>query len=472
MSDTDLRVLVSQDRCTAELLLDESAEREIITAGLCRVMLEEAGVLWSPEVEQAVNQYVATMPPLGTEHRMVVARSHPPVHGLDEQIIWCIEYHPPSSDEKQVSHYERSPFIVVSSQQVIGKRIPATSGTDGTDVTGRILPAKPGRSNTIQLDETILVDGQRQLIAQSSGVLMREGGKASIRHKLVVSGNVDFATGNIDFPGPVEVKGGIRDCFIVRTTDDLEVFKLIESATIDCRGSLRAHSGIATNGMTQLTIGRDLTAHYLNNVRGCVGGSATINREIINCELHVEKQLHCPSGSVIGGNVTVAHEAIVGSVGSTACVRTRLVLGTNARLDAKLNSFQSMVDRLSEAHHRLLREQQSLEHNFASDATVKERLTEIAFEIDQVDQTIHKFQSLCDDLRNIIATTCLASLTVNTRLYPGVRLVALGQEYQVASELKGPLTIRPGPGRQLTIQYPGSDPVPLNRVLKPVLDAA
>ena len=61
---------------------------------------------------------------------------------------------------------------------------------------------------------------------------MRDRKSAKVSNTLEIDQNVDFSTGNIDFPGNVIVHRSVKDCFTVKARDDIEVRGLIEAATL------------------------------------------------------------------------------------------------------------------------------------------------------------------------------------------------------------------------------------------------
>ncbi|MHC5008727.1 MAG: FapA family protein, partial [Planctomycetota bacterium] len=126
--------------------------------------------------------------------------------------------------------------------------------------------------------------------------------------------------------GTVVVREGIRDRFELKATEDIVVDGLIEAATINCGRKFTCHQGMAGKGRGQLDVGGDAVAGYLDDVKGCIKGNLTVQREMVNCELVIGGNLICDKGRVIGGSVAVSGRVQVAALGSNAERATTLIL--------------------------------------------------------------------------------------------------------------------------------------------------
>src|SRR5208337_5292496 len=94
------------------------------------------------------------------------------------------------------------------------------AGEDGFDVLGR--PVKPGGGaetaappeHDATIREEVAEDGATLYVANIGGELVVEGlfgsgGRVSIRERMAVQGDLGPATGNVKFPGAVQVSGSV-----------------------------------------------------------------------------------------------------------------------------------------------------------------------------------------------------------------------------------------------------------------------
>ncbi len=355
---------------------------------------------------------------------------------------------------------------------MLGEVIPPTDGVDGVDVKGDVLAARRGASVSLRVDDTILLDATGRLVAQADGVLFRDDGGACIRSRLEINGSVDFGTGNLDFPGPILIQGGICDRFVVTATGEVEVHKLIEGATIRCGGNLLARSGIASRSYSRVEVTGDLEARYLDNVRGTVQGSARIMREIINCNLSIEKQLNSPQVAIIGGAIAIGNEVCVGTIGSPAGVRTRIMLGSIPRLEDKCRRSEKLLAQILSMQATLEQERRTLLVSPYISSQDKERLTEIAYELDRLELYITQMKDTYKRFEDVLRASRKVELKVLRRMHEGVRLAAGDQEYEVTTELAGPFTAFDVAGEGLVIEGPSHRRVPIRQITKSVRTAA
>ena len=459
----DIRVNVTSDGSEAAIIVPADFPRQYLTIPYCHEKLREYGVQISGQVPRAIEELVKTVPAEGEAITMVVARKTPPVHGSDGRVEWTIEAkqdgHANAAGEEKtddesvesgeakaeiegVNHYENSAYTMVTSGMTLGRVYEPVVGTDGRDVTGRSLVAKVGKPISLKLDETILLKADGTLLAQSDGFFHRSGLKAKICKRLEVSGHVDFSTGNIDFKGDVVIRKGVRDCFVVKASNDIEAHGLIEAATIEAGGNLNAAGGMAGRERGTVRVGHNLSGKYLDNIKGTVGGDLKIDREIINCTLTVGGAIRMPNASIIGGAVCVTGSAELAEIGSAGGTPTRLTIGTVPGFEEIHARIETILERLCTQRDKIVEEQRQLNANsrFLT-STQKERATEIMFDIHQVEANVHKAETAHKRMEAEISQRRTVQVNVNRELHRGVILVIRDQQFRIDQSTRGPLKI-------------------------------
>ena len=264
--EESIRVIVSKDRLTAEMVIPGGYDRPTLTEQTCLGLLQQSGVEVTDSVVEAIKQMIAQAPEPDQDQHVVIAHATPAQHGEDGRIEWLIE--DPAENQAQNqnqdndqdadhSHYARSAYAMVNIGDVLGNVVQPTAGIDGRDVLGQTIHAKPGRPVVIKADETVVQDASGQLTAQTEGVFHRDGSLVCIRQRIEVPSYVDFSTGNIDFAGDVLIKRGVRDCFVVKAAGDIEVNGLVEAATIESQGNFIAHGGMAGRERGKVVVWRE-----------------------------------------------------------------------------------------------------------------------------------------------------------------------------------------------------------------------
>jgi uncharacterized protein (DUF342 family) len=439
--DAAVHVQVAGDKLTAQMVVPADMAPNLLTDSVCFALLRQAGVEISEQIQQRVRallQQVAADPHV--EHQAVVAQARPAKHGQDGRLEWLIEDLAPSDAG---NFYERSAYILVKPGQVLARIHNPSEGEDGRDVTGKTLTARSGQPVKLELDDTILRNGQGQLIAQAEGVLFRESGKVCVRKLIEVPEYVDFSTGNIDFKGDILVQRGVRDCFKVKAAGDIEVHGLIEAASITCNGSLRALGGFAGRERGYANVGKDLIAKYIDNVHGRVGNDLIVEREILNSGLQVKGNLACPHGTVIGGRLAVAGHIDLESLGSDAAVLTELVLGdlpVLAQAAAQLPVLiQQFMVRCEQIMHQL---QQMAKLTSKPGSITDQRRNALQGELKHVNDRLLAANQVLDNLNARAPSDPKVRIHVAKRIFPGVLLTVRSQRFRFHTELKGPVTLR------------------------------
>ncbi len=478
-----IRVIIPKDHMTAELLIPADFPRDTLTEQTCLNLLQQSGVEITEQVTEAVKQMLATPPETGQEQQQVLATATPAQHGDHGYVQWLVS-EPDQTKEPQtgqdgqkekqkedadngeeVSHYDRSAYIVVKPGDVVGRVIEPTAGADGRDVLGKTIAAIPGRPIFIKNDETILRDGADQLIAQADGVLNRTPDSVAVCQLIEVPDYVDFSTGNIDFTGSVVVRKGVRDCFVVKATGSVEVRGLIEAATIECGGSLTAQGGMAGRERGFAKVGGNLTAKYLDNIQAEVRGDMEIWREVINCDLLIHGEIKSPQGTVIGGKTVITGPAEVAALGSGAFVATEIILGTVPHLEPIAQQLERLIEQLATKREKIEYEQKLMGKKKPSmmTNTDKERQTELMFEHQTASTKHNEGQAAHAAVIERIQQLRTVNLKINNKLFTGVTITVGKQSFVMNKDLKGPVRILVE-NREVVYCRDGALPTPLTTV--------
>jgi uncharacterized protein (DUF342 family) len=329
-----IEVKINEEASVAKVIVPDGFDPALLEATLLAKLVERCGIPIDSVVESHLLKIVETFRHEPKRLEKVIARSTAPVDGEDGTLEWMEGFDPAAGpaaavtqDESgAVDYYNQVSYVRVAEGAHVATVHEPTPGEDGLDVTGRTIRARPGRKCDVKIDSGLDVDGSGRVIAQVDGILEYEHGVLTVSRLFEIRGAVDFGTGNVDFDGTVVVREGIRDRFELKATEDIVVDGLIEAATINCGRKFTCHQGMAGKGRGQLDVGGDAVAGYLDDVKGCIKGNLTVQREMVNCELVIGGNLICDKGRVIGGSVAVSGRVQVAALGSNAERATTLIL--------------------------------------------------------------------------------------------------------------------------------------------------
>ncbi len=446
----------------ARVIVTEPCDPANLSVRLLVALLRLENVEVSKAVEARLEKLVEAYRADRTPRQDIVAKASPAVHGQDGVFAWATGFDPTSAHsaerEKEASDdavdfYNQSSHIAVAAGTQIATLRPPTDGTDGRDVVGGVIKARPGKPVDIKFDASLRVDEKGCVIAEIDGLLQFHRSEVKVSPVLEVAEFVDFSTGNIDFDGSVLIRQGVRDRFVVKATRDIIIHGLVEAATIVCGGNFECRRGIAAKDRGQILVEGDADVGFLNNVRGQIKGHLTIRREIINCDLVIGQNLRCERGAIIGGTTAITGSLCAMTLGAKAETETVLVLGSAPLLTARLNQLKKDCPVWQEQLERFRYEQKQLSAGRgAVGAQQQERLTALNSEISDLQRKLQDAQEERTRIEQEMATQGKVEIQIEKIIYPKVRFQAGDAKFTFTQALKGPAKIGWNEHRQLVFR--------------------
>jgi len=230
-----VQVKVSQDAMEAHMIVSAEANEEISKEDLLS-QLKSHGVVYGimeDAIENIVKSKIFDKP-------VLVAVGKKPVDGKDGQVVIIrseqTEGGQSVADRGKIDLRELPSRMrtIVRTGQTVAEIIPPTEGKEGWNVLGRVLKPKPGKPPQLKLGRNVrLVEDGKKVVAAVDGILIAAAdGTIDVNEVLNVQGDVDYSTGNIDFPGEVQIKGDVKPGFTVKAKGDVVVGGVIEAATV------------------------------------------------------------------------------------------------------------------------------------------------------------------------------------------------------------------------------------------------
>ncbi|RMD66526.1 MAG: DUF342 domain-containing protein [Planctomycetota bacterium] len=479
-------VEVADDAMSAVMRFEPDPDGVEITSDICQGAAQEAGLSLTPELQQRIHDFLAALRLQGGKpFEAVVAAGTPPQHGEDGWIEFYPGFDPRpkkkraadldaaetnDSDERRdeqapaeatdgqaddepvrVDHHERSAFLLVRQGDVLGQVHRPTEGVPGETVRGKTIAARTGKPALLALDESIQLSEENELIAQVDGVLHFDGKRLRVLTELVIDEYVDFNTGNVDFPGDVKVRKGVRDCFKVHADGELRVEGLVEAAHVSADGDMHLLGGMAARHKGSVRVGRDLHARYLDGVTAHVGRNLRVDKEVNDCTIDVVGAIESPNAAIVGGAVYACRGAEVAILGQDDA-RTFIAVGQSKELSDIAEDAERVLEKVHDVLKPAQREYDILMKNLSKlTAQQAERLTELQFEISTRRDQAKRINDGLESLNQIAAEYVRPQLTVQKRLYAGTQ-VRLGKFIaKFKEDLKGPVRLEAPVGKRPTI---------------------
>ena len=249
---------------------------------------------------------------------------------------------------------------------------------------------------------------------------------------LIIDGDVDYASGSVNFAGTVAVRGSILDGFMVQAAGDVIVDNTVQAATVEAGGDVVVRRGILTRAKTRVYAEGSVYARFIENSIVEAEGDVVVETAIMNSDVRSNGRVIAlnAEGAVMGGR-TLAFDAVIAkSVGSTANVPTYVQAGyrfdvQNQYLDAvaKLRSVQKQMAEVKKNYDFI--------SNTSGDFDKLGTLRGQAMKLLKIQK---QMQDDITELNNGRIFNQLASIDVENTLYPGASLLLGDARYNVKKE--------------------------------------
>lgn len=375
--------------------------------------------------------------------RIKVAEATAPIDGKDGVVTLLVkkdaDYKPEYSEDETVDYKNLEYFQMAKKGQILCEITKETAGIEGKDIYGQPIPAYKGRKPQVPAGKnTSFNEDESKLIADCDGII-KFVNTINIDEMMHVRSNIDFSTGNINFPGDVTIDGDVSSGFSVKAGGNLIIKGVVEDAKIESGGNLVIAKGIYGGSAGDVIVGKDLRCNYIENAILHVEGDITVDYIIdgkITC--HGNINLSGSKELVIGGEIKLRGELVARDIGNDREYPTIIrILGEKAVDQAEL-------DRLAE---KKAAAQQQLEENKAKEAQINGLLLDqekkdilnrnhksagmeqIASLKKQIDRQFMLLKKELEEIDNAIAYVNIkgtmnyfGSVSVKRKLYQGTRI--------------------------------------------------
>lgn len=245
-------------------------------------------------------------------------------------------------------------LINVAAGQVIARSNPPTTGTAGTTLTWKAIPASNGEAARFKLGDGVKwgensdpEHGTGEIVAMVDGRMIYEHGTLSVSDTIIIDGDVDQHYGNVDFIGSVEIRGEVKHGKRIKAGKDIRIKGNVESAFVEAEGNIEIAGGVSGKEKGMIKAGGNLSLRYIDICRIECRGNLTVKNEIVGSEIMAGGYIDVSNGSIIGGH-SVALRGIDAKIfGSELGVPTTLVVGQCYLSERKIAELRQEEEFLS-----------------------------------------------------------------------------------------------------------------------------
>jgi uncharacterized protein (DUF342 family) len=303
--------------------------------------------------------------------RFLIAEAIPPQPSIDGKIKFYCDPFPrtkPREDESGRVDFRALNIIQICNEgDILAEIIPPKKGKDGIDLLGNPIPCGEGKEAILEAGEnTELKD--HQLIAKISGQIKVhttdsfDFARISIAEVLEIE-NVDYSTGNINFPGTVRIKNRVLDGFEVRAKEDIIIEKSVSNVKIFSGGDIILYGGILGRGFSYVFADGNVYAKFIQNSQVGAKKNIYVEELILHSEVMAYEEVHIYQGrgELIGGKTICGKKLIARRIGSVAEPHTVIFAGILPEVLNELNFINIEIDKNKKLLEEIQKNQKYLE---------------------------------------------------------------------------------------------------------------
>lgn len=262
-------------------------------------------------------------------------------------------------EDGSVDYNQFDNYCKVSAGEVIAEYVHATKGCNGMDVQGKKIFGKNGKEQMplkgkgFKLDE----DNPDIYIATMDGRFEYEENRSiNISNLYDVNGDVNYATGDIQFPGDVHIHGNVTDGATVRASGQIIVDGCVESAKLYAGQDVILKNGMQGAGKGILVSRGNVSAKFFEHTVIKAEGKILAGA-IMNCDTESKESVIVSGkiGALIGGTTKAAEMVEASVIGNMSESKTSIIVGYGAELtnhmsenQVRIEEAQGTIDKLTE----------------------------------------------------------------------------------------------------------------------------
>ncbi|HWR38984.1 MAG TPA: FapA family protein [Patescibacteria group bacterium] len=420
-----IRVKISPDRMEAMASFELAADEPLMTIEEVHAALSDAGVVFG--IDRSVLEVLSQM---RFADNMICAQGNPPVHGENAWLKYFVDPdsqgRPVELEGGRVDFKESNTFLCVEEGQLLVEKIPATAGVPGTNVQGQPVPSKAGKDVRMPVGKNVIAVDDWRLYAAIHGHLnLFLDKRVNVVPVIVVEGDVDYSSGNIDFKGSVIVKGSVQTDFCVKAGGNIEIFGSICGGSVDGH-SIIVHKGIQGMGRTVIKAQDRLVANFIENATVHVDQDVIVSDAILNSTVFAGTRVIVEGkrGLIRGGRVSAGEVVRASTVGNPSGVVTEVEVSVNPYFKDELRQLRQDIKKAEMFYEELKASlpYMKVQCGEKDSATKRERYQKNETEFKELPERIEQMRQRIVHLEERMASLQPGRIRVNATLYPGVRV--------------------------------------------------
>jgi uncharacterized protein (DUF342 family) len=367
------------------------------------------------------------------------------------------------SEDGSVDFREIGIIQTVKAGDILARKVATNKGVPGMTVTGQSLPAIDGKDIVLYKGKNILLNkDETELTAAVKGQIVWDGSRIDVDPVCKIKGDVCFETGNIYFNGSLLIDGNIREGFVVKADDDIEIKGSVEKAYVESlEGSITVHGGIVGVGQDSIRAQKKITAKFVQNASLCARGDVIVTEFILHSLVDSGGSVlvtRGKKGAIIGGKIRATKEVCAKTIGNVAETVTIIQVGIDPETREEMNSIVHDIQNAQDELKKAIMDVNSLramKERFGSLSPEKEEAYQLARSM-QIAMTseIKYLKQRSENLQKEIEYLKGGKIAVMEHIYPRVKITIIKTEHEL-KEIKKNICFYSRLGSITTSSYTG-----------------
>ncbi len=384
---------VTVDRFQAYIYpLEESAADIGIDA--IRQLIEMENINFGVIEDEKITAYLASSPSKTKPFK--IAQGIPVDPGTPTEIKYHFDtspIKPGTIDEKgNIDYKDRGKIPWVKAETLIAEIIPGTSGKSGTDVYGKAVDPPPPDIVTLKYGRNVRKgeEGVKAYAEIDGRPVLLDDGTFEVSDTLQIPGDVGVETGNIEFEGHIDVKGGVQEGYKVKAKS-LNALE-IHNAEVETVGDIVIVKGIIggrirTDGTVKARHIRDTTIDALGDVQ--------IEKEVYESRIESNGVFRIERGTIMGSTISAMKGVEANEIGSNSSDPCTVITGIDNRLE---NQVTKMNMKIAAKEKEVGKLRSAIKEHLDKPKWLEEQINDLA---QKQDQAMRKGVSLKETLKSL-----------------------------------------------------------------------
>ena len=327
-----------------------------INADYIRGLFEKFNIIHGVDQDELHAAYKKCVKDGEVVRNVLIASGDPPKNEVLEYMQLnplLLQYNTQEKEADAVDHRARSPFIIVKKDQALAKQKSHKPGREGKNVHGESIGYTVVRPEGVTPGENTRME-DRFLLSTINGQLVIEKKVVSVSDSLVIKGSVNYNTGNIIFPGNVEIHGTVSDGFKIYSGGSVTIKQTFDVTDAITKENLSVAGGIIGRGQAMVKVGGVLKTKFIENCRVACRKNVIVDLEIINSNVFTLDTLEMgEKGRIVGGEIYAVKGIRCGGIGRKTGKAARIHCGVDFTVEQEKEKYNGSLKILADKLGRL-----------------------------------------------------------------------------------------------------------------------